>query len=385
MPIYATGRRKDGKQQYRVRINYTDAAGAHKQKEQSCYGYKQAQDLERQMTIKYGTRQIPADLTLKEFYGQYLEIKKTEVRETTLAKISANLEDHVLPSLGAVPLNDLNERVLTQWKQSISDMGFSTAYCRRIYGEFNTMLNRALRLKFIHENPLANVGNFRETTFHAPAEKISYYTPEQFLKYASAANSAVRTYMDRSVFMFLMIAYYTGLRKGEIHALRWDDIHDDILQVNRSISQKVKGKPIVETPPKNRSSIRQLQIPLPLMEMLAQYKALQQLQFGKKWRPDFRVCYGDHCISDTTISNKNIAWAKAAGLTPLRIHDFRHSHASLLANEGINIQEVARRLGHADVHITWNLYAHLYPREEERAVAILNQLKIPELSPNDKK
>lgn len=59
---------------------------------------------------------------------------------------------------------------------------------------------------------------------------------------------------------------------------------------------------------------------------------------------------------------------------------FPHSHASLLANEGINIQEVARRLEHSNVHMTWNTYSHLYPREEERAVEVLN--KVVEKSKN---
>lgn len=71
---------------------------------------------------------------------------------------------------------------------------------------------------------------------------------------------------------------------------------------------------------------------------------------------------------------KNREYAKLAGVKRIRIHDFRHSHASLLANEGINIQEIARRLGHSKVEITWNIYSHLYPHEEERAVKILNKI-----------
>ena len=79
-------------------------------------------------------------------------------------------------------------------------------------------------------------------------------------------------------------------------------------------------------------------------------------------------------MRDTSISNKNIQFADKAGLPHIRIHDFRHSHASLLANEGINIQEIARRLGHSKIETTWDTYSHLYPREEERAVNILNKI-----------
>ena len=79
-------------------------------------------------------------------------------------------------------------------------------------------------------------------------------------------------------------------------------------------------------------------------------------------------------MGDTALDNKNREFAKKAGLLHIRIHDFRHSHASLLANEGINIQEIARRLGHSKIEQTWNTYAHLYPREEERAIKILDNI-----------
>ena len=90
---------------------------------------------------------------------------------------------------------------------------------------------------------------------------------------------------------------------------------------------------------------------------------------------DYRICGGTHPLRDSTLSKMNAKFAKTAGVKQIRIHDFRHSHATLLANEGINIQEIARRLGHSDVTMTWNTYSHLYPREEERAVKILNKIR----------
>ena len=69
-------------------------------------------------------------------------------------------------------------------------------------------------------------------------------------------------------------------------------------------------------------------------------------------------------------------YAQSANIKVIRIHDFRHSHASYLINEGINIQEIARRLGHADVSITVKTYAHLYPKESERALNALNKLTL---------
>ncbi|MGN0148785.1 MAG: tyrosine-type recombinase/integrase [Clostridia bacterium] len=87
------------------------------------------------------------------------------------------------------------------------------------------------------------------------------------------------------------------------------------------------------------------------------------------------MCGGIQCIRDTSVENRNKSYAEKAGLKKIRIHDFRHSHASYLANNGINIQEIARRLGHSKVDITWNTYSHLYPKEEDRAVAVLENIE----------
>lgn len=172
--------------------------------------------------------------------------------------------------------------------------------------------------------------------------------------------------------MFFNIAFYTGARKGEINALKWSDIDGNIMHIRRSIAQKLKGGD-VESPPKNKSSYRDLQIPVPLMEILNEHKERQRAA-TRLFTENFRVCGGEQPLRDTSIENHNKAFAKAAGLPHIRIHDYRHTHASVLVNEGINIQEIARRLGHTNVQMTWNTYSHLYPREEERAVEILNRI-----------
>jgi len=89
---------------------------------------------------------------------------------------------------------------------------------------------------------------------------------------------------------------------------------------------------------------------------------------------DFRICGGEECIRYCTAFTKNKFYAKLSGQQKIRIHDFRHSHASLLANASINIQEIARRLGHARVEETWNTYSHMYPQEELRVLEVLNNV-----------
>lgn len=208
---------------------------------------------------------------------------------------------------------------------------------------------------------------------------MSFYTPEEFKKYIEIARKQAlekqkkeKNLYEWNFYVFFNIAYYTGLRKGEIHALRWNDINGEYLSVKHSITQKLKNRIDVETPPKNKSSIRTLQMPLPLIKILKEHKK-RQMQLPS-FSEDSRILGDGKCLRDTTIQKKNIQYSSLAKVKTIRIHDFRHSHASVLANMGINIQEVARRLGHSKVEITWNTYSHLYPKEEEKAVAILNAI-----------
>lgn len=172
-------------------------------------------------------------------------------------------------------------------------------------------------------------------------------------------------------YVFFNIAFYTGMRKGKIHALQWTDIKDGYINITKSLAQKLQGADRI-TPPKNKSSIRTIQIPKPLQDVLDEhYKRCRTID---GFNDSYLICGGAKALRDTSIQNELKRYADQAGVKIIRVHDFRHSHASLLANEGINIQEVARRLGHAKISMTWETYSHLYPREEERAIQILNKI-----------
>lgn len=376
MPIYKTNRRKDGKQQYRVRVNYTDRDGNYRQVDRTTYGREAARELERHMQVQYcQPMQSKGQLTFAEFFEEYIQYKQHENRETTVAKAKEIARIHIIPYFGKVVMTDITPQMIVEWKNELNQTTLGIVIKQHCYALLRAVLIFAQKIDAIHENPTFKVGNFKDTYFEAPAEKIKYYTPEEFSRFATTAKNSIQNFYQWNVYVFFCIAYFTGMRKGEIHALRWSDISDDRIHVQRSITQKVKGKAYVEMPPKSKSSNRMLQIPLPLKQLLSEHREQQQMRFSM-WSEDFWVCGGDHCLSDTSISNYNQRWAEAAGLHVIRIHDYRHSHASLLANEGINIQEVARRLGHSDVQITWARYAHLYPREEELAVTVLNRVSI---------
>lgn len=380
MPIYKMEGSKNGKQKYRVRVNYTDNLGRNKQTERVAYGMAEAKELEMRMQYEIKEKPVTSGITLQKMYEEYIRAKMSEVRETSLTKDKKTLESYVLNTLGTSQVKKLTAPVLQNWKNEIEELRLENGEPlmlrtkQNIYSTFRALLNWGVKMDYLSQNVLVKVGNFKSSDI-LPKSSVDFYTAEEYKLFSSAARAEAErrnTVTDWDYYVFFSIAFYTGLRKGEIHALKWTDIEGNLLHVSRSITQKLKGVDR-ETPPKNRSSVRTLQLPLPLIEILEEHKTRYKAFNG--FTEDFRICGGKRSLRDTSVENKNKTFAEIAKVKKIRIHDFRHSHVSLLANEGINIQEIARRLGHSNIEMTWNTYSHLYPREEERAVQILNKIK----------
>lgn len=375
MPIYKMDGKRDGKNKYRVRINYIDATGKARQVDRVTYGSDEAKILELKLLQEIRHEAPAKRITLRELFDEYCEVRKNEIRESTLDKFKRIMEYHIMPELENIKLDKLAPQLLAQWKLNMENKGLSLYTKQAAFSVFRNLLNYAVKMDYISKNPLVRVGNFRNSG--EIKKEMDFYTADEFKKFISVARQNAQEAEKRGFrsewdyYVFFAIAFYTGLRKGEIHGLQWNDISKDYLSVKRSVTQKLKGEDR-ETPPKNTASVRTLQVPIPLKEILSEHK--------KRWKhyegfsPSFKVCGGIKCLRDTSIENHNKKFALLAGVKKIRIHDFRHSHVSLLANNGINIQEIARRLGHSKIEMTWNTYSHLYPKEEEKAVEILNKI-----------
>lgn len=372
MPIYKMKGTKDGKQKYRVRINYVDALGVPRQIDRVTYGSPEAKTLEQKLNQDLRNEPPTRNMTVRVLYEEYISAKRHEVRESSLGKTVTAINNHILPTMGDKKIDKLTPPILQDWKLSIENKNLGIATRQNIYGEFRALLNYAVKLEYLPKNPLLKVGNFKNTT--EPKKVMGFYTADEFKKFISVAKDRAETsgiLFDWHFYVFFAIGFYTGLRKGEIHGLQWHDIDGNHLHVRRSIAQKLKGEDRI-TPPKNKSSTRTLQMPRPLITILETHKRRCMSIDG--FHDENFICGIVRPLRDTTIQKRNEQYATIAELKTIRIHDFRHSHVSLLANEGINIQEIARRLGHSKIEITWNTYAHLYPREEEKAVAVLDKV-----------
>lgn len=362
MPITIDKRvkKKDGVSRYRVIHNYTDANGKHKKVERLVWGRAEAQLVERQLEDEYSDKHAPASrMTVEEMFNKYSEYHAIETRLSTHENAMKRLRLWVLPYFKDKRLDKLTQDDFAAWKVKISTEKLKTSTRQSIFKTFVAMLNYAVKMGFIPKNGLAALGNFKDSNaLQKPTESLHYYTSSQFEQFISAAKFECKTIRDWDFYVFFCIAFFTGARKGEINALKWSDIDGKILHIRQSVMQKLKGGD-VETSPKNRSSIRDLQLPEPLITVLNEHKKRCKEVAKDLFSENDYICGCDKPLRDTSIDKRNRKYAEAAGLPRIKIHDFRHSHVSLLANEGINIQEVARRLGHANVQETVNLpYGH---------------------------
>lgn len=193
MPIYKMQGSKNGKQKYRVRINYTDAYGKAKQIDRVTYGSAEAKELERMLSHELKNQQPIKNITINDLHKEYIKSKQGEVRATTIEKNKFVYKHHIEPYIGDISLSKLTIPVLSQWKSTINEKTIDDKResklqlksKQNIYGELRALLNYAVKMDYISQNPLLKIGNFKDTS--VIKKEMLYYTPEEFSKFIKCA------------------------------------------------------------------------------------------------------------------------------------------------------------------------------------------------------
>ena len=372
MPIYkVANKKKDGLQKYQVKVNYTDKYGNRKQVMRTAYGSQAAKDLEDQLLEQVNSQEsLSKSKRFKDLYDDYISYISNEIRESSLAKKKQVFRCHILPFFENILVESLDVKILQEWKVYVYQKELKTQTMKNCYKELRAMFNYCVKMDYLTSNPLLKVGDFKDAYQRKP--EMLFYTPDEFQKYKTVSLQRAKQQNFYDYYVFFCIAYYTGARKGEIHAMRWRNFDGSSISIENSICQKLKGED-VETPPKNLSSIRVVQLPSPLINILEEHKKRQQ-DIISDWRDNGFICGYYKPLRDSNIDNENRHISAKAGLKRIRVHDFRHSHASLLINGNINPLEVAHRLGHSTVDQTLKTYSHLFPSEAEKSLNILNEV-----------
>lgn len=281
---------------------------------------------------------------------RYLEWYKRRRKASSYRKIESIVRVNILPTFEKKRLSDIRNRDITRFQDDLYDKKYSVSHIKKVHQTVSAIFNFAIKEEYTLRNPAREVGNIDdEVTKH-----VNYWTLEEFKEFISVVDD----YLYKTLFMTL---YYSGMRKGEISALTWKDINFDANTI--SIDKTAYDTDV--TTPKTMSSIRTLEMPKYVMSMLQQLKMIKEpaqklgyFVFGK---------YYDH-LPAATLDRYYDDYVKKTQLKKIRIHDFRHSHASYLINKGAIPAVVAKRLGHKDIAMTLNTYSHLYPSTENEII-----------------
>lgn len=309
------------------------------------------------------------NITFSEAYNEYVQYYSAKRKGQSIRSLTSRF-NNILPYF---PVNknmrDITAKDYFSWQQAIETKDYSYLYKKTLHYAMVTFYNYCLLFYGIEYGITKNipqlVGNFSDRDY-IPKE-INYWTIEEYKTF----NSIVNELIYKVFFQFL---YFTGCRLGEALALTFDDfIKNKYIQVNKTISKEsINGKRIINTP-KTKKSIRKILIDCTLANDIIKLREYYSIHFSD-FNTKFYIFGGIKPLSPTTIERKKNNWCRIAGVKQIRIHDFRHSHATILVNNNLPIKVISERLGHGDVAFTINTYVHTSIEDEKRVMRALSNL-----------
>lgn len=337
---------------YYVKTYYIDYTGEKKQKKKRGFKLKKdAVNWEREFLLQM---QGEPDMTLNSLAELYLKDIKTRLKEITYDGHKHLLENRILPYLGNKPINLITPADIRAWQNTQISMGYSDAYLKRMNNLLVATFNFAVRFYNLKDNPCRLAGSMgkRKRT------KITFWTKEEYFKFIALVDDITKYTMFQTL-------YYTGMRIGELLALTYNDIDLDngIIRINKTVN--FKGGKVNVTSPKTPKSNREITIPQLLVNDLNNY--IKRIY-------DYKNIDRVFPYTKAILYNELKTKSEQAGLKKIRVHDFRHSHASLLIDMGINPLLISERLGHERVETTLNTYSHLYPSRADELAEKLNKI-----------
>lgn len=336
-----------------AKFYYTDWTGQKKVKKKRGFKKKsEALDFEREFLNK---QQMDCDMPFKSLVDVYFEDMKTRLKASTMSTKEYIVVNKILPYFAELPINTIKAPHIRKWQNELLSKNYSPTYVKTVNNQLSAIFNYAVRYYDLKDNPCHKAGSIGK----GRADDMGFWTLEEF-------NTVISYVNDNAAKTALILFFYSGMRCGELLALTANDFDFQASTVTITKSYtRLNGKDYI-TEPKTPKSKRIITLPTSVTETIKDYiDTLYNLDPTDRLFP-----YTKHFFRHTMERA-----CKKSGVKKIRVHDLRHSHASLLIEMGINILIISQRLGHEKVETTLGTYSHLYPNKHEEVANQLESLK----------
>ena len=294
-----------------------------------------------------------------DVYYDYLLYAKKDLKNQSFCSVKYKIDSHILPYFKDKYLEDITSNDILQWEDYILSLNFSNNYNKNIYYAFSGFLNYCKLFYHFDKTIITNVGCFKKKY---EKKKYDFYNIKEFNKFIKGFDNEIYK-------QFFNLLFFTGVRPGEAIALQFSDLKSGYINITKTMNEH--GKREITTP-KTLSSIRKIKIDKKLERDLLNLKSIYRKNFPIN--DDLFIFGGKKPLSPTTINRYKQKACEKSGIRPITLHQFRHSHATLLLDKGIMINEVSRRLGHSKTSTTLDIYGHTELTQEKRVLDTLNTI-----------
>ena len=362
--------RKDGRWEGRCVIGY-DENGLPKTKnvlaktKSACV--QKLKELQKTLTVPTPSEPKPK-MTVRQWLDfWYQTYKKPTLRPNTQMSYEQRIYGHIIPALGDIPLEKLTQNDLQQFYNYLKQHGrrkdaehygegLSDATVRECYATFRAALDKAVEEKLIVRNPSDNC-----KLPSAKAREMQVLTPEEMQRLLIQAK-------EDSCFELLLLELSTGLRRGEILALQWDDLNftTGALRIERQV-HRLKGK-LVISQPKTNASNRTIILPQPVVNVLMEHRQ----NTNSRWMFPSPVME-DSPLDPASVRKRLHTVLERASCKKVRFHDLRHTFATTSLEHGMDTKTLSTIIGHVSTSTTLNIYAHVTDDMRLTAAAKIDQ------------
>jgi len=310
--------------------------------------------------------------------GAYLEDwlgARNDIRANTTRDYSVSIHNHIGPRLGGVPLQAVDRLRIRGLYRQLAESGLGEKTVHNVHVCLRKALQDAVEDGLLRRNPAE-----RAHTKPKDRPEMQTWSADELATFLAF------TAQDQELALYHLAAA-TGMRRGELLGLRWRDV--DLAGARLSVRQQYtrQGKSLGFGPPKSANSIRTIDLDPDTVDLLREQRERQLFErrkWGKAYRADLNLVF---CRPGGIPEDPNVIGRRfgrrvrdLASLPAIALHGLRHTHATLLLEEGVDVKTVSERLGHDSVQTTLELYGHVTPRMRANAAtrfgSLLNSARI---------